>query len=64
MISNPKPGQQVQLWYAKKAAHLWPLHGRIGVVRIVGKGKPRNHGIEIDGQTVIVPCGNLREPKR
>ena len=61
MLSNPKRGQRVQCWYAKKFAHLWPYHGMFGVVVIVGRGKPRNHGVSIAGTAVAVPAGNLRE---
>lgn len=63
MIFGPRPNDRVQLHYAKRFAHLWPLHGKIGVVRIVGNGKPRNHGVEIDGKIVVVPVGNLRRLK-
>lgn len=59
MLSSPKPGQLVRLRYAKKFAHLFHLHGKEGVVRIVGKGRPRNHGVEIAGLIVVVPAGNL-----
>lgn len=60
MVSNPNPGQHVRLRYAKRFAHLFPLHGAVGVVRIVGRGRgPRNHGVEIDGVIVVVPAGNL-----
>lgn len=64
MIFGPKTGECVQLWYAKAFAHLWPFHGRFGVVRIVGSGKPRNHGIEIDGKIVVVPCGNIKRAEK
>ena len=69
MVSNPKPGDVVQLWYARQHAHRWPLHGRVGVVRVVSSarrrkgerhGPPRSHGIDVDGVLVVVPCGNLR----
>ena len=63
MVSAPKPGQRVRLRYAAKRAHLFHLHGKTGVVRIVGKGRPRNHGVEIGGVIVVVPAGNLRPPK-
>lgn len=59
MVSNPKPGQRVVLRYAKRRAHLFHLHNAAGVVRIAGKGKPRNHGVEVGGVIVVVPCGNL-----
>jgi len=63
MIRVPRIGQVVQVWYGggRKA---FPLHGKIGTVRHVGRGPgPRNHGIEVEGAFYIVPCGNLREPK-
>lgn len=59
MVSNPKPGQRVRVRYAKKRAHLFHLHDTLGVVRIVGTGRPRNHGVEIAGVIVVVPAGNL-----
>ncbi len=61
MMANPRPGQTVQVWYKKSLANWFPLHGKIGVVRIASKGKPRNHGVEIDGQLYVIPCGNLRK---
>ena len=62
MISNPKPGQVVQVWYGRGWRRL-PLHGRQGVVRIAGNGKPRNHGVEIGGQMYVVNGGHLRNPR-
>jgi len=63
MIVHPRHNQRVQVWYRKSFADHMPLHGRIGIVRIVGKGPgPRNHGVEIDGQIYGVPCGNIRNP--
>gem|GEM_PF-1139739 len=60
MISNPRPGQLVVVHYAAKVRAARPLHGRIGVVVAVSKGKPRNHGVEIGGQVYSIPAGNLR----
>ena len=60
MLCNPRPGQRVRVWYCKALAHMMPLHGQVGVVRIVGHGKPRNHGIEVDGKTYAVNCGHLQ----
>jgi hypothetical protein len=37
-----------------------PHHGKTGTVLTAGKGKPRNHLIDIRGTRVAVPCGNLR----
>ena len=62
MISNPRIGERVQIWYAAKARPHMPHHGKIGIVRIASRGKPRNHGIEIEGQIIAIPCGNLRKP--
>jgi len=61
MICNPKKGQRVQAWYRAVVGHVMPLHGRIGEVVIVGTGRPRNHGVEIDGTMYSIPCGNLRK---
>lgn len=61
MISNPRPGQRVQVWYNAKAAPHMPYHGKFGTVQLVSRGKPRNHLIQMDDGAVIgVPCGNIR----
>lgn len=57
MLLNPRKGQRVRCWYADRSM---PLHGRVGVVRVVSRGKPRNHGVIVDGRLYVVPCGNLR----
>lgn len=61
MLANPKPGQRVQVWYRKDRAAFMPLHGREGTVVVVSRGKPRNHGVMVDGAVYVVPCGNLRK---
>jgi len=61
MLTNPKAGQKAQVWYREGLRSLMPLHGRVGMVRVAGRGRPRNHGVEIDEQIFIVPCGNLRK---
>lgn len=61
MIVNPRQGQQVQVWYNKRIAPTMPYHGKVGTVTIVCRGKPRNHGVLIDGQVIAVPCGNIRK---
>ena len=33
----------------------------IGTIEIVGRGKPRNHGVMVDGVMYVVPAGNLRK---
>lgn len=60
VIINPKIGAEYQIWYRKSNSHL-PLHGKIGIVRIRCYARPRNHGIEIDDEIYVVPCGNLRK---
>jgi hypothetical protein len=63
MISYPKLGQVVQLWYGPKCRPFAPHHGRVGPVVIRAAGRTqRNHGVEVDGRLVIVPAGNLRKP--
>lgn len=61
MICNPRTGQRVQLWYAEKWRGWARLHGAIGTVVIASHGRPRNHCVEVAGQRVVVPCGNLRK---
>lgn len=61
MIFNPRIGQVVRVHYAAKAAPHMPYHGQIGTVEVVCKGRPRNHGIRIDGELVVIPCGNLQK---
>jgi len=64
MLLNPRKGQKVQVWYAKKkVGWMTPHHGKIGTVVIPVRSRPRNHIIDIDGELVSVPCGNLRIPK-
>ena len=64
MILNPAKGEPVQVWYGKKTRHHMPLHGKTGIVVIPCEGRPRNHGVLIDGESIMrsIPCGNLREP--
>lgn len=59
MLVNPKIGQPVQVWYGKKTRDMMPLHGKTGTVEIVSRGKPRNHGVRVDGLLFVIPCGNL-----
>jgi hypothetical protein len=60
MLANPQVGQLVRVRYGKKKSpHLMPFHDSLGIVAVVGKGKPRNHGVLIGGEIVIIPCGNL-----
>ena len=60
MIFHPRLGRHVRLHYARHAAASMPHHGKVGVVRIVSVGPgPRNVGVEIDGQLIVLPRGNL-----
>ena len=60
MMANPRPGQRCRLHYVKAKRTHFAYHGRVGVVEIVGRGKPRNHLIRLDdGPLVVVPCGHL-----
>lgn len=65
MLSSPKPGQRVQVWYGPKAKWAMPHHGKVGRVTTVGTGRPRNHGVTLDdGACIVVPAGNLRAEGR
>jgi len=63
VIFHPKFGQQVRIHYAKRGALFMPYHGQTGVVRIVANGRgvrgPRNVGVQVGDQLVVVPRGNL-----
>ena len=59
MMVNPRLGQCVRIHYAKRYGHLMPLQDKVGPVIVVGQGKPRNHGVMVDGVLYCVPCGNL-----
>lgn len=61
MITNPRLGQRIQIWYGRQHRDAMPWHGRLGTLEIAGRARPRNHGIRIDGgPVVVVPAGNLR----
>lgn len=59
MIANPRVGQVVRIRYNAKVRASRPLHDRVGTVVVASRGKPRNHGININGVVYVVPCGNL-----
>lgn len=60
MLANPKPGDLVRLAYAKKKHPIAPHQGAVGVVELISKGKPRNHGVRlVCGRLLVVPCGHL-----
>lgn len=56
MYANPKNGADVVLRYKNKRHD---LNGKLGQVVIASRGKPRNHGVRIDGVTYVIPCGQL-----
>jgi hypothetical protein len=56
MLANPKSGQTIILRYRD---HSHPLHLTTGRVVIVGRGKPRNHGVMVGGGMFVVPCGQI-----
>lgn len=64
MMLNPQIGQNVTVHYRKGLSDHMPLHGRTGIVRIRGRVRPRNHGVEIDGTLYIIPSGNLQKGPR
>jgi hypothetical protein len=54
---------KVRLRYAEKRGRAWiGRHLQEGIVRIVpGPGRgPRNYGVELGGELVVVPGGNIR----
>lgn len=61
MLVNPRVGQEVKIWYGKKTRDMMPLQGKTGVIEIVSRGKPRNHGVRVDGLLYVVPCGNINK---
>lgn len=63
MIRNPPQHAVVQIWYRKGLRDHMPYHGHYARVTRRGRGKPRNHGVMLgNGQTIVVPAGNLRYP--
>ena len=61
MLLNPKPGTTARIWYAAGKRKFMPYHGLICTVVASGRGRPRNHLVELtDERRVIVPCGNLQ----
>ncbi len=59
MMLNPRIGQLVRIHY-RKSLDAMPLQDCVGVVVVASRGKPRNHGVEVDGKVYVVPCGNLQ----
>jgi len=63
MLAHPKRGECVVIHYAPGYGQYMPLQDRQGAVVLVGVGRPRNHGVEVDGRVYCVPCGNLNRGK-
>ena len=61
MLANPCVGQEVRIHYAARWRRVCPLHGQVGRVLVRGRGKPRNHGVEVAGRVYTIPCGNLQK---
>lgn len=75
MVSNPKVGDRVVIRYKKTLKDWFPLEAKVGTVAIVCKQRkrpavgvpiegcrakgPTNHGVLVDGQLYVIPCGNL-----
>lgn len=63
MLSNPQPGDRVELRYRAALRPLCP-HGQKGAIVAAGRGRPRNHLVRLDiGVRVVVPAGNLQKEK-
>lgn len=68
MLTNPRPGQEVQIWYRAEMRELMRFHGCGGYVaasaparRPGRKSGPRNHLVQVGLLFLIVPAGNLRK---
>jgi hypothetical protein len=59
MLSSPKVGSRVRIRYNAKVRKIMPLHDAVGVITLSGRGRPRNHEVEVAGVRYCVPCGNL-----
>jgi len=60
VIRQPKIGQRVRLYYAKRYAWLMPYHGCEGKIVAVARGPgPIDAAVKVQGKCVIVPRGNL-----
>jgi hypothetical protein len=60
VIMHPRLGQHVRLHYSAGWRRVVRVHGAEGIVRIVPRGPgPRNVGVEIEGNIIAVPRGNL-----
>jgi len=64
MTWHPQPGQRVELHY-RKSMRVNGLHLARGVVTVAGNGPGLINATVMldDGRTVIVPRGNMVEPR-
>lgn len=63
MISNPRPGQAVRVRYSVKRWRTVPRwQDAVGRVVVPSRGRPRNHLVEIAGELIVIPAGNLMVP--
>lgn len=63
VVSNPRPGARVRIRYRAGVRDRMPWHDAVGTVEIVGRRRPRNHGVRIGAVLVVVPAGNLNLEK-
>jgi ribosomal protein L21E len=59
MLSSAREGDTVRVHYRPSVARFMALHGKTGRVVVASRGRPRNHGVEIDGVLYVIPAGNL-----
>lgn len=61
-MSNPRVGDRCRIRYRKGLRTFMPHHDKLGVIEIVGRGRPRNHGVRLQwsGILTVVPAGNLQ----
>lgn len=59
MLNGARVGDLVRLQYREEIQRCFPLQGRVGVVVIASRGKPRNHGVRINGKVYVTPAGHL-----
>jgi hypothetical protein len=59
MLIFGRVGLAVRIHYNAKRAPSMPNHGKVGRLAVVSRGKPRNHGVEVEVRIVVVPCGNI-----
>lgn len=64
MIFRPERGDTVEVHYRKSARELMKMHLKVGVIVLAARGPgPHNAAVKIDGETFVIPKGNLMEVK-